>query len=308
MVFFFAFRKWFIKKLNTTAADIIFSVLDCVMDYRFKELIIRLPVITSSDLYLSLFKLVSIVSRRSPGLEQLEVHAFHSETASPFTFEDQESCSRLTCLKKLVLRNGVPQWKFRRLGDTLLDASNRSVFSLIAKFCPALIELKIDGFCPKKEDYLGLMLGELADIVLSTRDKKWIEDLDLKNLKVAPKFLSTLCSTLQMLILKKSGNCRSYLYTPPCRSITGGPTSVFVLRNLPALILVKFRGHSSYDTHQHAGFVDAIKFLHNHHDIVEKEMHQKEFDQVCEEAASCIPGKNALITSISQSGIGIQLF
>jgi len=289
------------------------------LDDRFnKELKIRIPV-SSTGLYLSFSKLVSIISRRSPALEQLVVNTYHSETAAtPIMFGDQESClmasnaPRLTYLKKLILHNGVLNNCNNRVVhlpcDTLLDATNRSVFSLIGKFFPALTELEVEGFCPKKQDYLALILGELADIVLSSGDEKWFEGLDLKNLRVAPEFTSSLCSTLQILRLKKSGNCRSYEKAPYCNSITGGPTSVFVLRNLPALILVKFRGHSSYDIQQHEFFVHAIEFLRDHRDIVDGK-EQKEFDQVCGEAASrIIPfQRNAVTPPISQSGIGILL-
>ena len=63
----FFFKERCINKLNTTAADNVLAVLDCVLDDRFNELKIRIPV-SSSGLYLSFSKLVSIISRRSPAL------------------------------------------------------------------------------------------------------------------------------------------------------------------------------------------------------------------------------------------------
>jgi len=293
------FRERCINKLNTTAeADNVFAVLDCVLDDRFKELKIRIPV--SSDLYLPFLKLISIVACRSPALEQLEVHAF-----APITLidGDLESCSmasnapRLMCLKKLVIRNGVPNKNFSRLGDSLLDGSNRSVFSLVGQFCPALTELTVDGFCPKMKDFLGLILGELVDTVLSSAgNEKWFEDLPFKNFKFAPEFTSSLCSTLQILSLKKSGNCKSY-----CYSIIDVSTSAFVLRNLPALICVKFKGYSSI---QHKLFGHAIKHLRDHRDTVD-EKKQQEFNQVCGEARIILFGRNAVTSPVSHSGIGI---
>ena len=316
ILFCFVFRKWFINKLNNTAAENVFVVLDCVLDHRFTELKIRIPVSSSSGLYPSFSKLVSIISCRSPALEQLEIHAFHSETAAPITLTDGdlESCSmlasnatRLTYLKKLCFRNGVlnnrNNWNFHLPCDTLLDASNRSVFSLVGKFFPALIELKVDGFCPKNEDYIGLVLGELADILLPSADKKWIQDLDLENLRVAPDFTSSLCSTLQVLRLES----RLFHHAPYCLSMIGEATCVFVLRHLLELILVKFEG---YTVDQHECFVFAIKFLRDHRDIVDGNKEQKEFDKVCSEAASRIIRfqKNAVTPHILQFGIGILLF
>lgn len=204
--------------------------------------------------------------------------------------------SGLNSLRNLVLRNSCDlsplDHSLCLLGHALWDASNRSVFTLVAKFCPALTELTIDGFCLNKKDIMGLCLGELVDMmVLATSD-----DTVLKSLKVAPAFMSPLCFTLQQLSVKNQSKCFFSKCSRKNRCDLTDSYSVFALRHLPAL--TKFKFEEIIRIYENKTTVDAIKLLHdNQHSTIDENL-QQEFDQICEEAASrVIQFEKNLVTS-----------
>jgi len=235
------------------------------LDNSFRELSIKIRV--SGDLFQSFSSLIFIIARRAPKLEKLKIHVVNtSGTTSLVTADSLEPIfsngSQLFSLKELVIRNDDSH----QPGLTLMDASHRSVLSVVGEYCPALTELGVKRFTLAKKDLVGLILGTLVDIVLPTGEEKWSEDPVLRNLRISHEFATPLCSTLLSLSLE---DCLVSF-------IDGSSTLAFILRHLQKLT-------GSFKMLQKTSVLKAIKILHDN-DRVDEDM-QQEFEAVCREAA-----------------------
>ncbi len=287
------------KQLNTIKQEVpspadACRILDCVLDHSFEKLEIHIPA--SYGLFQFVSNLISIIARRAPKLEQLEINIVRhpATTSTPTTAITGDKLapisngSRLQYLKKLVLNNNRDA---QLPGLTLLGPSHQSVLSLIGKYCPNLVDLSITGFIIKKKDIMGLILGELVDTLLPTSayNEKWSENSVLESLRVPSKHLTPLCSTLKKLYcLSKYG-----------QSSQCGSSPVFALRHLSALTNMDF--DEAYQ--QRNPTLQAIKMLHKNIGVDEKI--QQEFDQVCQGVASLITSlENTLEITSSSSHSG----
>ena len=126
--------------------------------------------------------------------------------------------------------------------DPFPGDSNQEILSLVGKFCPALIKLKVTlGYPLKKEHLLGFILGEKADLI--TDDARWNQDSVLVGLQIPPELLiGPICQTLQKLTLISRGGGHSDWFEREPNPVDPSLTPfvfAFVLRQFPKLRKVK---------------------------------------------------------------------
>lgn len=185
----------------------------------------------------------------------------------------------LSSLKSLSLNYGTDlkaSRQFPLIDHQILDSSPKSYFSIIGKCCPALQTLSVNGYCMKKKDVLGLLVGDLADILFPSEDQGWSEDSVLIGLRVPPEFLSKLCFTLRNWDLKfygKSGPA-------PHSSYSDYPVA-FALRHLPRL---HFIGINDVEDGDVSGRSTMPITLLQREDKMKIQPYQADFEKHCNEA------------------------
>jgi len=159
------------------------------------------------------------------------------------------------------------------------------------------VKLSVTGFCLTEFDILGLVLGELAQIIfprdrhglcLTDDSDRWIQIFE--SFLIPPYFLSPLCSTLEETRLE----CVCYR----CAS--------FSSENLDSTFTFALRHLSKLRTFDAGDWADIVGKAINTLDKTEVQK-LPEFEKACEEAALSIGLQRDLIDSIPSDG-GINIF
>jgi len=232
---------------------------------------------------------MTVIARGSPKLKDLVIKFFiiSSLLEEPLIDwpptkkmkEPSNSCnSLLHDLTNLSLRyeESGPILPLLRYVD---QPAHHSILSTVGERCPALENLLVRGFRCRKQDLLGLILGEVADVLFPLDNEGWSEDTVLESLWVPQEFMRPLCFTLQefevFCICMDSTKCPHRLF----------PLSAyaFVLRHLRNLNSVQFLGYRCFPTILSPKLLEVLK--------KEKiESQQAEFEEACLAAAATYVG------------------
>ena len=299
--FFFNFRYQCIEKLNDSLfTDVlengtheripldVCAVLDCLLDDDFTALELNLP----SQTIKVFSSLLAIIAHRSPKLKELVIKFNKVGLRLEAAFTDgpptkkmklepdsNSSHSLLPSLSSISLLYTEPGSS----GVPLLyadETGNQSILSIVGKSCPALSKLLVSNFRFRKQDALGLILGDFADVLFSPDNQKWIENSVLQSLWVPKEFQSPLCSSLAKLEL--------YCLCPDaswkdciCYNSFSKTAYAFTLRHLRNLKSVSFHKSTREFQKDCIGpyILETLK-----KDKVESQ--QNELEEICLEAAS----------------------
>jgi len=213
---------------------------------------------------------------------------------APSAFEEQPSS--LLCLNSLTLNYGkdvMASWSIPNIDLQIMNQSSKSYYSIIGKYCPALSNLKVNGYCMKKKDVLGLIVGDLANILFSydgeefNESGRWLKDPLLVDLRVPAEFLSPICFSLEHLDLQTNRPCE--------HAFTNRHSEwafAFALRHLPKLesiSILNYRDRETFAFHT-VDHVQSIKLLYNGNysskpgnEILFKLRDQPEFVEACQQ-------------------------
>jgi len=122
------------------------------------------------------------------------------------------------------------------------DSPRQSILSTVGELCPALVNVTVHGFCLRKSDILGLIVGDFADVLFTSENEGWSKDSTLENLWIPKEVQKPLCSSLQVLEIFCSNFSSCFCYD-------SFPRSAYVsalrhLRNLKSAILYEFMEES----------------------------------------------------------------
>ena len=263
------------------------SILDCILDDNFYELEIHVPFQTINSFSL----LLSIIAHRSPKLEDLkivfyDIKELKTSLPEPTTKKrklepfDSNSSLRLQHLTSLSLVYTADSGG--SIGAPLLhlDYSGReSILSFVGQLCPSLAKLLVRGFCFRKQDMFGLILGDMADVLFPLHNKGWGEDAVLENLWIPKEVLNPLCSSLQKLEFF----CCNF---PSCICYDSFPQSAYAcaFRHLRNLKSVTFNEYISEDEESPRLSMnpELLQLLKKER----VECQQQEFEAYCQTAAA----------------------
>jgi len=188
----------------------------------------------------------------------------------------------LCSLKSLSLNYGTDfaaSRQFPLADHFIMDDTPKSYFSIIGKYCPALTTLSVNGYCMRKKDVLGLISGDLADILFPSEDQGWSEDSVLIGLRVPSEFLNRLCFTLEKWDLRYYSTSR---HAPPS-SYSDSPFA-FALRHLPRLRSLDIRHVDERGVFVKDRTIRSITLLQRE-DKMRIQPYQADFEKDCHEAS-----------------------
>jgi len=151
------------------------------------------------------------------------------------------------------------------------EPSPESILSIVGERCPALEKLFVKGFRCRKQDILGLILGDVANVLFSLDNEGWSEDTILGSLLIPQEFMRPLCFTLQQLELFCSCTADPKKCTHIPFSIS---TYAFVLRHLRNLHYIKYLRFGSFLTRPYPRLLEVLK-------NERVECQQAEFEEAC---------------------------
>jgi len=260
------------------------TILDSTLDECVTKLKICIPYST-----LKLFPLVmSIISRRSPQLEELVVTfctikptpiLAKMEVLQPVVMTSQ-SDFRLHSLTKLSLSYSLYNWNSGlkmcaspQVPLRAVDEPCQYILGAVAKLCPSLAKLDIFGFHVRKQDLFDLVIGEWNDSLFPTDSHQWSVDSTIKGLNVPSEFLTPLCFTLKRLLFNSDRD--TDVPTPSVSMCT------FVFRHLPHL-------------EEFLRCADSVKVSKAFYKTEMIENKQAEFEEHCRHVADRIGRKRKL--------------
>jgi len=263
--------------------------LDCLLDDDFTALELNLPCQTIK----SFSSLLTIIAHRSPNLKDLVIKFNKVGLPLETAFTDGSSSTKKIKLEPYSNSNNslLPSLSSLSLFYTepgsshvpLLyadESTNQSILSIVGKRCPALSKLLVSNFRFRKQDALGLILGDFADVLFSSDNQKWIENSVLQSLWVPKEFQSPLCSSLgklELYCLCANADWRDCI----CYNSFSKTAYAFTLRHLRNLKSVSFHKSTREFQKDCIGpyILETLK-----KDKVESQ--QNELEEICLEAAS----------------------
>lgn len=262
----FVIREQFTRRFTKSVEDLsnshqipdIWVFLDCVLDESFQKLktLVTIPGFEPNS------KLVSTIVERCPELQMLDL---------TFELMEKKEIWPKEKLEPLILPLSSLH-RLRSLTLSYLDQSQKLLLRLIGKSCPSLKYLKVLAYnsITAKEIVLAVVLGELIDQLVSNWSEElpeWFKDETLWGLRIPPKYLTPLCSTLSSFII----HVTTELEDGDIETVKDS-TGAFTLRHLPFLQILDM-GYSMapggvkllYDSGRTAhltvqtGFDDAVR-------------------------------------------------
>jgi len=251
-----------------------FASLECVLDENFQNLKVESPVPTTN----SFSTLMAIIAKGSPKLAKLNIkcHPVRYERvdiSSPGRFD---LGSRFDCLTSLYVHYDTGFLNSLENENSLsaVDQANRSLLSIIGKWCPVLIKLSVYfRFGLKNNHLLGLILDdELSNILFPTDNEGWMsQDSVLAGLQIPSELLNPLCLTLEELNV---GNCTSGRRSQLSCDRQSASAYALALRHLPKL----------RELNLDVSLLDILKILYEAKEI-DHQQQQTDFERDCRDAA-----------------------
>jgi len=222
------------------------AVLDCLLSDNLTVLELRLPY-----KYIKSFaSLMTVIARRSPKLKELVIKYFNISSLSEEPLIDWKPTKKMkgpsnSCISllhdltnlSLIYKESGSIFPPLRFAD---DPSSQSILSTVGERCPSLEKLLVSGFRYRKQDLIGLILGEVVNVLFPLENKGWSKDSVLGSLRIPLEFMRPLCFTLQEL--RVFCNCHDLT---ECTHRSYSPAAyAFILRhlvNLHSVMFLRFR-------------------------------------------------------------------
>jgi len=153
---------------------------------------------------------MTVIARRSPKLKDLVIKFFNISSLSEEPLNDWPPTKKMkkTSDNRISLLHDLTNLSLRYeesgpIGPPLRfadDPTRQSILSTVGER-PSLEKLWVSGFRYLKQDLLGLILGDVADVLFPLDDEGWSEDSVLGSLWIPQEFMKPLCFTLKKLTI-----------------------------------------------------------------------------------------------------------